>query len=393
LPPSAATTGGSVGVTETKRVVLYTEDDPLVLDSGATLGPVEVAYETYGELDADASNAVVVCHALTGDAHAAGHHGDPTKRGWWDNLIGPGKPIDTNRFFVVCSNLLGGCKGTTGPSSTDPTTGRPYGLRFPLLTVADLVKPQRALLAHLGIDRPAAAIGGSLGGMQILQWALDHPDELGAAILVCASSRLSAQNIAFSAVGRASITHDEHFSGGDYYGTGRSPNVGLAVARMAAHITYVSEQSLEAKFGRRRSANATGGGFDADFEVERYLNHQAASFLRRFDANSYLYLSRAMDYFDPFADPAACARLERCRTRFLLVSFDTDWRFPTSHSVAIAERLEDAGADVQLSEIASPHGHDSFLLDLDEYHRTIRAFLAPQTATAERRRVQNTTTE
>jgi len=175
LPPSAATTGGSVGVTETKRVVLYTEDDPLVLDSGATLAPVEVAYETYGELDADASNAVVVCHALTGDAHAAGHHGDPTKRGWWDNLIGPGKPIDTNRFFIVSSNLLGGCKGTTGPSSTDPTTGRPYGLRFPLLTVADLVKPQRALLAHLGIDRPAAAIGGSLGGMQILQWALDPP--------------------------------------------------------------------------------------------------------------------------------------------------------------------------------------------------------------------------
>ena len=383
--PSSPSTGNSVGFTETKRVVLYTEDDPLALDCGATLGPVEVAYETYGQLNADRSNAVVVCHALTGDAHAAGHHGDPSKRGWWDNLIGPGKPVDTDRFFVVCSNLLGGCNGTTGPSSTDPKTGKPYGLRFPLLTVADLVKPQRRLLAHLGIERPAAAIGGSLGGMQILQWAIDHPDELGAAILVCASAQLSAQNIAFSAVGRASIIQDEHFAAGDYYETGQKPEIGLAVARMAAHITYLSAQSLEAKFGRRRSTNPNGSGFDADFEVEHYLNHQGASFLRRFDANSYLYLSRTMDYFDPFADPAAThAQLGRCTTRFLLLSFDTDWRFPTSHSRAIANHLKNAGADVQLHEITSPHGHDSFLLELNDYHQAIHEFLQPETAAGAR---------
>jgi homoserine O-acetyltransferase len=379
LPPSTSTVGNTVGLVTTERVVLFTEDDSLVLDSGARLGPVEVAYETYGTLDADAANAVVVCHALTGDAHAAGHHGDPSRRGWWDNLIGPGKPLDTDRFFVISSNLLGGCQGTTGPSSIDPATGKPYGLRFPLVSVADLVKPQRALLAHLGVERPAAAIGGSLGGMQILQWALDFPDELGAAILVCASARLSAQNIAFSAVGRTSILQDEHFAGGDYYETGHSPDVGLAIARMAAHITYVSEQSLETKFGRRRSADDNGRGFGIDFEVERYLEHQASSFLPRFDANTYLYLSRTMDYFDPFADEAAAReRLERIRTRFLLVSFDTDWRFPTHHSAAIAERLEGAGTEVELREISSPNGHDSFLLDGAEYHRAIREFLGPK---------------
>lgn len=375
MPSSTRTAGGSVGQTETLRVVLFTEDDPLVLDSGAHLAPVEVAYETYGRLDDDAANAVVICHALTGDAHAAGHHGDPSRSGWWDNLIGPGKPLDTNRFFVVSSNLLGGCQGTTGPSSVDPTTGRPYGLRFPLFTVSDLLKPQRALLAHLGIERPAAAIGGSLGGMQVLQWALDYPGELGAGIVVGASGRLSAQNIAFSAVGRTSIVRDENFAGGDYYETGRRPDVGLAVARMAAHITYVSEQSLETKFGRRRVDEGAEQAFAADFEVERYLDHQGESFLRRFDANSYLYLSRVMDYFDPFADSDAAARLRGVTTRFLVISFDSDWRFPTSHSAELAATLAAAGIDVKLREIASPHGHDSFLLPVPAYHKTVREFL------------------
>ncbi len=372
----AQLTAGSVGQVETNRTVLFTSDDPLVLDSGSRLGPVEVAYETYGELSSDASNAILVCHALTGDAHAAGHHGDPTRVGWWDNLIGPGKPLDTDRWHVISANLLGGCQGTTGPSSLDPATGRPYGLRFPLFTVPDLVRVHRRLLAYLGIERLAAAIGGSLGAMQVLQWTIDHPDELGAGIQVCGSSRLSAQNIAFSAVARTSIMADEHFAGGDYYDTGARPDVGLAVARMLAHLTYVSEQSLEEKFGRRVRDDASGPGFGIDFEVESYLDHQASSFLERFDANSYLYLSRVMDYFDPFADAeAARARLQDAGTRTLVVSFDTDWRFPTRHSVEIARMLESAGASVVLREIASPFGHDSFLLPVSEYHETVRAFL------------------
>jgi homoserine O-acetyltransferase len=368
---------GSLGRVETHRVVLFTDDRPLVLDSGAALAPVEVAYETYGELDDRRANAVYVLHALTGDAHAAGHHGDPGRRGWWDNIIGPGRPLDTDRYFVVCSNLLGGCQGTTGPSSIDPATGRPYGLRFPLFTVRDLVRVHRALAGHLGIERPMAAIGGSLGGMQALQWALDAPGELGAAVLVCASARLSAQNIAFSAVARTAIMSDPDFRGGDYYGDGTRPDRGLAVARMMAHITYLSEESMRQRFGRRlQDAEAPRFGFDVDFQVESYLAHQGASFLRRFDANSYLYLSRVMDYFDPFGDPAAAAAaLARMTTRFLVVSFDSDWRFDTSHSREIVRELSSHGVPVTFREVASPHGHDSFLLEVPEYHRTVAAFL------------------
>jgi len=366
---------GSVGYVETQRVVLFTEDDPLVLESGESLAPVEVAYETYGTLAADGSNAVFVCHALTGDAHAAGHHGDEGRTGWWDTLIGPGKPLDTDDLFVICPNLLGGCRGTTGPSSIDPATGRPYGLRFPHFTVTDLVAVHRRLLAHLGIERLHGAIGGSLGGMQVLQWAMDHPDEIDNGILVCASARLSAQNIAFSAVARASIINDEHFAGGDYYDTGATPGVGLAVARMMAHITYVSEESLRHKFGRDRIGETPT--FEVDFQVESYLEHQGQSFLDRFDANSYLYLTRVMDYFDPFADEAAAiARLSEVETRFLVVSFDTDWRFPTAHSAEIARVLGLAGCQVIQEEVASPWGHDSFLLDVTRYHELVAAQLA-----------------
>ena len=354
----------------TERVVLFGEDDPLRLASGALLGPVEVAYETYGRLNDARSNAVFVCHALTGDAHAAG------SGGWWETLIGPGKPLDTDRYHVVCANLLGGCRGTTGPSSTDPATGKPYGLRFPLVAVSDLVAVHRALLAHLGIDRLAAAIGGSLGGMQVLQWALDHPDEIEAAVVVCASARLNAQNIAFSAVARASILHDEHFAGGDYYETSHRPDVGLTVARMLAHITYLSDTSLDERFGRERRDGTAAGAFGPDFEVEHYLHHQGRSFLDRFDANSYLYLSRAMDHFDPFADEqAAVERLRGNPTRFLLVSFDSDWRFDSSHSAEIARVLAAAGTDVVHREIRSPHGHDSFLLPNPDYHSSVGDFL------------------
>ena len=366
----------SLGRVETRRVVLFTEDDPLVLESGARLAPLVVAYETYGTLDASRSNAVFVCHALTGDANAAGHHGDPARPGWWDNLIGPGKPVDTNRLFVICPNLLGGCQGTTGPSSVDPATGRPYGLRFPLFSIGDLVTVHRALAAHLGVPRMLAAIGGSLGGMQALQWALDHPSDLAGALVICASSRLSAQNIAFSAVAREAIMRDPEFRGGDYHDHGQ-PAVGLSLARMIAHITYLSERSMREKFGRRlQDAEVPRRGFDIDFQVESYLQHQGQAFLRRFDALSYLYLSRCMDYFEPFADElAAVRRLRECLTRFLVISFDTDWRFDTSHSREIVRVLQAAHRDVSFREIASPWGHDSFLLEVPEYHRTVAAFL------------------
>jgi homoserine O-acetyltransferase len=367
----------SLGTVETQRVVLFTEDDPLVLESGASLGPVEVAYETYGTLDARATNAVVVCHALTGDAHAAGLHEGATRPGWWDTLIGPGKPVDTDRLFVVCANILGGCQGTIGPSSTDPATGRPYGLRFPLFTVRDIVELQRALVVgHLGIARPLAAIGGSLGGMQALQWAMDHPHELHAAVLVCASARLSAQNIAFSAVAREAIMRDPAFRGGDFYEDGARPDLGLSLARMVAHITYLSEASMREKFGRRlQDADTPRFGFDVDFQVESYLQYQGRSFLQRFDANTYLYLTRVMDYFDPFGEEGALRRLADVRTRFLCLSFDSDWRFDTSHTREIVRHLSTARVPVTAREIASPWGHDSFLLEVPEYHRTVAAFL------------------
>jgi homoserine O-acetyltransferase/O-succinyltransferase len=369
---------GSVGVVETQAVELFTAERPLVLESGETLGPVDVAFETYGTLNSDRSNAVVICHALTGDAHAAGLHDGATRPGWWDNIIGAGRPIDTDRVFVVCTNLLGGCRGTTGPSSIDPATGQPHGLRFPLFTVGDLVTVQRALLAHLGITRPLAAVGGSLGGMQVLQWALDYPGELHAAVVVCATSRLSAQNIAFSAVAREAIVRDPNFFGGDYQVHETRPSAGLSVARMMAHITYLSEEGMREKFGRRlqERRSVSRSGFDVDFQVESYLQHQGQAFLDRFDANSYLYLTRVMDYFDPFGDMAAAGpKLEALDTRFLVVSFDSDWRFDTEHSREIMRVLSAHRVPVTFREIESPHGHDSFLLVVPEYHRTVAAFM------------------
>ena len=374
---ASGTPARSLGLVETQRVVLFTEDNPLVLDSGETLAPVEVAYETYGERSASDNNVVVICHALTGDANAAGHHGDPAHPGWWDTLIGPGKPVDTDRLFVVSSNLLGGCQGTTGPSSINPATGTPYGLKFPLFTVSDLVKVQRALLAHLGITHILAAVGGSLGGMQVLQWALDYPDEVEHGIVVCATSRLSAQNIAFSAVARAAIMNDPDFADGDYYATGKGPDHGLSVARMMAHITYLSEESMRQKFGRRiQDREEPRFDLGVDFQVESYLQHQGKVFLDRFDANSYLYLTRVMDYFDLFADAELVrSQLAKVKTKFLVLSFDTDWRFDTSHSRGIVRTLTAHRVPVTFREISSPHGHDSFLLDVPEYHKTVSAYL------------------
>ena len=351
----------------TERVVLRTEDDPLVLSDGSRLGPLEVAFETYGELTTSRDNVVVVCHALTGDAHASG------PGGWWDALVGPGRAVDTDRFFVVSPNLLGGCRGTTGPLSTDPATGRAYGLDFPLFSMSDLVTVHRLLLEHLGIERVHAVIGGSLGGMQALQWAMDAPGQVDRAVLVAASSRLTAQNIAFSSVAREAILGDPDFQDGRYPDTDRRPDLGLSVARRMAHITYVSEQSLSEKFARERIDPGAAPRMGTDFQVESYLDHQASSFLARFDALTYLYLSRVMDYFDPFADPHAAARARG--TAFLTLSFDSDWRFPTHHSVRIRDHLAAAGVRVEFEELSSSMGHDSFLLDPPGYHDRVSAFL------------------
>jgi len=348
---------------------LFSAEQPLVLESGRTLGPVDVAYETWGALDAARANAVVICHALTGDSRVTG------EGGWWNVMVGPGRPVDPERHFVICANLLGGCRGTTGPSSIDPATGRRYGLRFPMYTVGDQVEVQRAVCRHLGVERPLMAIGGSLGGMHALHWALAHPGELRSAGLICATARLSAQNIAFSEVARQAIMRDPDFHGGDYDGAG--PRGGLAVARMMAHITYLSAAGLEHRFGRRaQDRDAPGMSFDAEFQVESYLRHQGATFLERFDANTYLYLTRCMDLFDPLGpDSPLRANLPRVDTEFLIVSFDSDWRFPTAHSEAMAGELEAAGRRVERHEVASLWGHDSFLLDVPEYLEIVRAFL------------------
>jgi homoserine O-acetyltransferase/O-succinyltransferase len=365
-----------LGRVETQRVVLFGEgEDPLVLESGAELASVEVAYETYGRLDADGANAVFVCHALSGDAHAAGHHGDPRRRGWWDTMIGPGRPLDTDRYFVICPNLLGGCSGTTGPSSIDPRTGRAYGLGFPLLSVRDLVKVHRALLEQLGIGSLHGALGGSLGGMQILQWALDRPAEIARAVLVCASARLSAQNIALTAVARAAIMADPDFRGGRYLDGRCSPRHGLALARKLGHITYLSSESMRRKFDRaRRGGPDAPMSMSSDFEVEHYLDHQGESFLERFDALSYLYLTRLMDYFDPFAEEDL--DLGQVRTRFLAISFDSDWRFGGEHSRHLVDSLRRGGVEARHIEVSSPWGHDSFLLEGEHYHRLVSEALS-----------------
>lgn len=369
-----------VGIVETRRAVVFSGDRPLTLASGASLPEVEVAYETYGELNDDRSNAVFICHALSGDAHAAGIHegDDPDRPGWWDNIIGPGRPLDTDRLFVICANVLGGCKGTTGPSSIDPATGNPYGLRFPLIQVKDLVEVHRGLLRELGVERLLAAVGGSLGGMQALQWSIDYPDEIDGAAIIAASARLTAQNIAFSAVAREAIMRDPDFAGGDYYGNDRRPDPGLALARMIGHITYLSEESMREKFGRRiQDAEVPRFGFDVDFQVESYLHYQGQSFVERFDANTYLYMGRVMDYFDPFEDPVYVQdQISRGKTSFLVLSFDSDWRFSTEHARVMASELRGAGGTVTFQEISSPHGHDSFLFaDPPEYHRTVASFI------------------
>ena len=365
----------TLGLVTPHDVDLYAPADPLRLARGGQLDEVTVRYEAYGQLNERGDNAIFVCHALTGDAHSAGFAPGATKPGWWDSMIGPGKPIDTDRFFVITPNLLGGCQGTTGPTSRNPATGTSYGLDFPILDMADFVTVHRRLVEHLGITRLRAVLGGSLGGMQVLQWALDYPEDMAAAIIVAASSRLTAQNIAFSAVAREAIMRDHGFAAGRYLEAGSSPHDGLSIARMMAHITYVSEDALAEKFGREPQHGDLDHGFGVDFAVESYLHHQGEVFLDRFDALSYLYLSRVMDYFDPFAAPAALDRIAQHPPATLVAAFSSDWRFAPRHSRRIVARLTRAGVPVTYREIESDLGHDSFLLPITSYLDLVAAFV------------------
>ena len=365
------------------QVLEFGADHPLVLDSGKRLSPFTIAYMTYGALNAARSNAVLVCHALSGDQFVASTHPVTGKPGWWDYAVGPGKPIDTDRFYVICANVVGGCMGTTGPGEIDPSTGEPYGLGFPLVTVGDMVRAQAMLLDALRIDQLLCVLGGSMGGMQVLQWAASYPQRVYSAMPLATAARHSAQNIAFHEVGRQAIMADPDWKAGDYALAGVKPSKGLAVARMAAHITYLSEAALQRKFGRElHDRNALSFGFDADFQIESYLRHQGMTFVDRFDANSYLYITRAMDYFDLAGDYGGvlAEAFRGTKTRFCLVSFTSDWLFPTSENKRIAHALNAAGANVSFVEIASDRGHDAFLLDEPELFDTMRGFLGTAAA-------------
>ncbi len=350
----------------------------LRLDSGARIEGLEVGYKTYGALNADRSNAVLVCHALTGDQHVASVHPVTGKPGWWDKMVGPGLPLDPARHFIICTNVVGGCMGTTGPASTNPATGAPYGLAFPMITIADMVRAQAMLVEALGVERLFAVVGGSMGGMQVLQWAADYPERLFAAVCIAAAPRHSAQNIAFHEVGRQAIMADPDWRGGDYASLGVRPEKGLAVARMAAHITYLSEPALQRKFGRELQRDGLSWGFDADFQVESYLRHQGTSFVDRFDANSYLYITRALDYFDLAAAHGGvlAQAFRRARdVRFCVFSFTSDWLYPTDESRAIVRALNAAGARTSFVEIATDKGHDAFFLDEPVLREALRGFL------------------
>jgi homoserine O-acetyltransferase len=359
-------------------VELFGPNQPLRLDAGVELSPFQVAYQSYGSLNADRSNAVLVCHALTLDQHVFNRHPITGKPGWWEIMVGPGKPIDTDRYFVICANVLGGCLGTSGPASTDPRTGLPWGLDFPVITIRDMVRAQAMLLDRLGVDTLFAVVGGSMGGMQVLQWAASYPQRVFAALPIAAATRHSAQNIAFHEVGRQAVMADPDWRGGRYFAEGVNPRRGLAVARMGAHITYLSDAALHRKFGRKFQdrANPTFS-FDADFEVESYLRHQGSSFVERFDANSYLYLTRAMDYFDLAADydGVLANAFKATPTRFCVISFTSDWLFPTPESRAIVHALNAAGARVSFAEIVTDKGHDAFLLDEPELFQIVTGFL------------------
>ncbi|MEZ4539681.1 MAG: homoserine O-acetyltransferase [Chloroflexota bacterium] len=357
----------------------FAEDVPFPLESGAVLGPVTVAYETYGRLNAERSNAILILHALSGSAHAAGYHAaEDTRPGWWDECIGPGKAFDTNRYYIICSNVLGSCYGSSGPGSVNPATGRPYGLGFPVVTIGDMVRAQTRLLDHLGIERLLCAAGGSMGGMQVLEWAAHHAHRLRAAIPLATTARHSPMLIALSEVGRQAIYADPAWNGGDYYGNGNKPDTGLALARMVGHITYLSDESMQQKFGRRLQAREQYGyEFQTEFAIESYLKYNGNNFTRRFDANSYLYVTKAMDYFD-LSRPTgsfAAAFADSAAVKFLIVSFTSDWLYPSYHSKDLVRALHAVGADATYLDIESTWGHDAFLLEVETMTRLIESFL------------------
>lgn len=369
----------SVGVVE-RQFFTFAQETPFQLESGATLSPVTIAYETYGRLNADRSNAILITHALSGSSHAAGFYQEnDAKPGWWDDTIGPGKAFDTNRFFIICSNVLGGCYGSSGPSSIDPKTGVPYGLNFPVVTIGDMVRAQVSLIDHLGIDKLLCVAGGSMGGMQVLEWAASHPDRLTAAIPIATTARHSPMLIALSEVGRQAIYADPHWNQGAYYEAEQKPDAGLAVARMVGHITYLSDESMNQKFGRRlRSREQYGYEFQTEFEVESYLTYNGNRFTRRFDANSYLYITKAMDYFD-LVLPTGSLAASFCNAttlKYLVISFTSDWLYPSYHSKDIVKALHVAGADdVTYLDIESTWGHDAFLLEIDTMTNLLSSFL------------------
>ena len=352
-------------------------DAPLALDSGALLDRYELCYETYGELNAARDNAVLICHALSGDHHAAGYHdSNDQKSGWWDNCIGPGKPLDTDRFFVVCPNNLGGCGGSTGPLSIRADTGKPYGPDFPIVTVRDWVESQSRLADNLGIEQWAAVMGGSLGGMQALQWAIQYPDRIRHALLIAAAPKLSTQNIAFNEIARHAIRSDPDFHEGHYYEHNVIPERGLMLARMVGHITYLSDDVLHTKFGRELHDGKINFGFGIDFEIESYLRYQGESFVGRFDANTYLLMTKSLDYFDPAQahGDSLTAAVANCKSKFLVISFSSDWRFSPARSRTVVRALLDGDHDVSYVDVASELGHDSFLLPIPQYHKLLRAY-------------------
>ncbi|WP_310599903.1 homoserine O-acetyltransferase [Desulfobulbus sp.] len=357
----------------------YTFADPpgeMVLDSGARLGPITLAYETLGQLNADRSNAILILHAFSGDSHVAGYlREDDERPGWWDNMVGPGKPVDTDRYFVICSNILGGCSGSTGPSSVNPATGKPYGLGFPMVTIKDMVRAQKHLVDHLGIGKLMSLVGGSVGGMQVLRWCADYPERVGSAIPLATTTRHSAQAIAFNEVARQAIMADPEWNNGDYY-DGSGPAHGLAVARMIGHVTYLSDSAMREKFGRRLHRSALSFDFTGDFQVESYLHHQGKKFVNRFDANSLLYITKAADYFDLERDGASLLVNETLAdVPFLVVSFSSDWLYPTYQSRNIVSALKKNGSDVSFCEIEAQWGHDAFLLPNKRLDGLIGGFL------------------
>lgn len=374
---------GSVGKVQTRTATLNLPAEGLVLEGGGRLPRVDVAYETYGRLTPNRDNAVFVCHALSGDAHVAGYHETPAGRvfGWWDEMVGPGKGIDTDYYFVICANILGGCRGTTGPGSPDPRTGRPYGSRFPEITVGDIVQVHRRLLEQLGIARLAAVVGGSFGGMQVLEWVIRHPETVERGICIASAASLSAQALAFDIVGRSAITGDPAWQGGDYHGTDRRPDQGLAQARKIGHITYLSREMMSAKFGREKGSslpvdNGAAGRFQSRFQVESYLDHQGRKFVGRFDANSYLHITRAMDEFDLVERFGSLRKaFAPVQAKMLIVALSSDWLFPPEQSTELANALLLAGKRVSCCKLHAPHGHDAFLVDIEHLSEALRAFM------------------